>query len=360
MVEGVQKFESTKTTSKDLARRIWKKREGEIALGLFKVGWPGERMAFRQLIEEFRRSHTSTLSAKSQRNHELFSKSLLAFFEERRLAEINQRMVEDYRDHRRTQPLKWNPRRTVKGATVNRELACLRCMLQFAVARKYIPENPASQVKHFDERRERPIKRMLSPEEELKILAAAPAYLRVGIILLVQTGGRTYSEGFSLRWDQVDLENGVIHLGGEVKTNESAQPLPLTTLACQVLRRWKAELGSLSPYVFPNPTNRNKPIRCVKRAWRTTLKKAGVQYLPIYHLRHVFCTRLSWVAPDSVVQRAMRHSSPETNQHYQLGMVEEVRKNMERANRRVYRGSKALHFHDTAAAAENQKTTNVA
>jgi hypothetical protein len=39
----------------------------------------------------------------------------------------------------------------------------------------------------------------------------------------------------------------------------------------------------------------------------------------------VFCTRLSWVAPDAVVQRAMRHSSPETKRHYQLGMVEQVR-----------------------------------
>jgi integrase len=52
----------------------------------------------------------------------------------------------------------------------------------------------------------------------------------------------------------------------------------------------------------------------VKWAWRTTLKKAGVAYFPIINLRHVFCTRLSWVAPDTVIQRAMRHSSPETKQ----------------------------------------------
>jgi hypothetical protein len=35
--------------------------------------------------------------------------------------------------------------------------------------------------------------------------------------------------------------------------------------------------------------------------------------------RHVFCTRLSEVAPDAVVQRAMRHTSPETKRRYQLG-----------------------------------------
>ena len=76
---------------------------------------------------------------------------------------------------------------------------------------------------------------------------------------------------------------------------------------------------------------------------------------PIIHLRHVFCTRLSWVAPDTVVQRAMRHASPETKQRYQLGMVEQVRKNMERANRRVYQASKVLHFYDTESAAKKTK-----
>ena len=164
-VEGVQRFQSTKTTSKELARKIVKKREGEIALGLFGAGWAGDRMNFRQLTEEFVRSHTSTLSIKSQRNHRIFMKNLQGFFGERRLTAINQQMVEEYRDYRRQQPLKWHPERITKGATVNRELECLQCMFQFAVRRRYIPENPGSEVRHFDERRERPIKRMLTVEE---------------------------------------------------------------------------------------------------------------------------------------------------------------------------------------------------
>jgi integrase len=78
----------------------------------------------------------------------------------------------------------------------------------------------------------------------------------------------------------------------------------------------------------------------VRKAWRTTLKRAGVSYFQIYNLRHVFCTRLSWVAPDAVVQRAMRHSSPETKRVYQLGLVHQVREHMERANDRPTRGAK--------------------
>jgi integrase len=195
---------------------------------------------------------------------------------------------------------------------------------------------------------------MLAVEAEHRILEAAPPYLRVAIVLLVQTGGRTYSEGMSLRWDQVDLLHGVLHPGDDLKTTDSAQPLPLSRLACEVLKEWKKE-QSESQYVFPSPRKPGKPIRSVKRAWRTTLKKAGVPYFPIYNLRHVFCTRLSWVAPDAVVQRAMRHSSPETKRHYQLGMVDQVREGIERANERAYQGEdKVLRFYYDAGKEEKE------
>ena len=335
-VKGEQRCESTKTPSKELASKILQKREAEIVLGRFKVGWAGERMTFAQLSEEFLRSHSSTLSAKSQENHQNFLKNLGAYFADRKLTEIDERAVVDYRNQRRRQPLKWDPKRTMKGATVNRELACLHCMFQFALRRKYIGENPAADVKHFNERHERPSKRMLTVEDEHRILEAAPPYLRVAIVLLVQTGGRTYTEGLSLRWNQVDLLHGVLHLGDDLKTTDSAQPLPLSRLACDVLKEWKKEQGSESVFVFPSPRKPGKPIRSVRRAWRKALEKAGVTYFPIYNLRHVFCTRLSWVAPDAVVQRAMRHSSPETKRHYQLGMVDQVREGIERANERAY------------------------
>jgi integrase len=344
-VKGGPRCESTKTSSKELAKKIWKKREAEIALGRFQVGWPGDRMTFSQLCEEFFRSHSSTLSPKSQANHRMFLKNLRGFLGDRKLTEIDERAVVEYRNYRRRQPLKRAPKQTVKGATVNRELACLHCIFQFALKRKYIGENPATGVKHFDERQERPSKRMLTVDEEHRILEAAPPHLRVAIVLLVQTGGRTYSEGLSVRWDQVDLTHGVIHLGGSVKTTDSAQPLPLSRLACDVLKEWSKEQNSRSPYVFPSPRNSDKPIRSVRRAWRTALKRARVPYFPIYNLRHVFCTRLSWVAPDAVVQRAMRHSSPETKRHYQLGMVDQVREGIERANQRAYQNKKLLRFH---------------
>ncbi len=132
-------------------------------------------------------------------------------------------MVEAYRDERRQQPSKRKPNQTVKGATVNRELECLKCMLDFATKRRYIAENPASAVKHFNELRERPTRRMLTLEEERRILDAAPVYLRVAIILL------------------------------------SAEPIPLSEYACDVLQAWRKEAALTSKYVFPSPVLPNRP-----------------------------------------------------------------------------------------------------
>jgi integrase len=148
-------------------------------------------------------------------------------------------------------------------------------------------------VKHFNELRERPVRRMLTVKEEQRILEAAPPHLRVAIILLSQTGGRTYSEGFSLRWDQVDLENKLIRLGNDVKTPGSSEPVPLSEYACDVLRAWNKEQASKSPFVFPSPHLPDQPISTVKTAWKATVRRAGVPHFPIYNLRHVFCTRLS-------------------------------------------------------------------
>jgi integrase len=96
-------------------------------------------------------------------------------------------------------------------------------------------------------------------------------------------------------------------------------------LAFRVLQKWKEKSRSDSQYIFPSLRKPGFPIGSVKTTWRSTLRRVGVPHFPIYNLRHAFCTRLSWVAPDAVIERAMRHTSPETKRVYQLSMVEQVR-----------------------------------
>src|SRR5260370_9077691 len=49
--KGEQRCESTKTSSKDLAKKIWNKREADIPLGLFQAGGHGKRMTLVQLSD---------------------------------------------------------------------------------------------------------------------------------------------------------------------------------------------------------------------------------------------------------------------------------------------------------------------
>jgi hypothetical protein len=81
-MNGEQYCESTKTDSKELATKVWKKRESEIVLGLFKVGWPGERTTFEHLCAEFERSHFAGLTENTVRGHRTYLKQLKAFFGE--------------------------------------------------------------------------------------------------------------------------------------------------------------------------------------------------------------------------------------------------------------------------------------
>src|SRR2546430_14928130 len=103
--------------------------------------------------------------------------------------------------------------------------------------------------------------------EERPLLERVPPYLRVAIVLLAQTGGRTYTEGFSLRWDQIDFDQKVMFFGGDTKTEGSSEPVPLTGLAHDVLLSWKKEQAGAGPFLFPSPVKPDKPITSVRKAW---------------------------------------------------------------------------------------------
>jgi len=188
-----------------------------------------------------------------------------------------------------------------------------------AVRRSYIHADPSLNVEHFPETRERPAKRRISTKDYVRILESAPAYLRVGILLLEQTGNRTYSELFSLRWEQVDLDAGVISFNVQLKTEGSDTAHPLSDLAVKILLWWKDQTVRGNSFIFPSPRVPDQPIRNVRKAWAKTLEDAKIAYFPIYNLRHAFCTRLSKVASDTVVTKAMRHSSAETKRRYHWG-----------------------------------------
>jgi hypothetical protein len=56
----------------------------------------------------------------------------------------------------------------------------------------------------------------------------------------------------------------------------------------------------------------------------------------------------------------MRHTSPETKRHYQLGMTEQVRQAVEKANQRAYGRKRVLRFYDVLPIPQKEEKIAVA
>jgi len=69
-----------------------------------------------------------------------------------------------------------------------------------------------------------------------------------------------------------------------------------------------------------------------------------VTKFPIYNLRHVFCTRLSEVAADAVVERARRHTSPETQASLPVGNGRSGTKGRRENEQTAVRKTRAVTF----------------
>ena len=59
------------------------------------------------------------------------------------------------------------------------------------------------------------------------------------------------------------------------------------------------------------------------------------------------------------MQRAMRHTSPESTRHYQLGMADQVRQAMEKSDKKAYGRGRLLHFYDRSPNAKKEGVKTV-
>lgn len=126
-------------------------------------------------------------------------KHIRKFFGRRRLTEVSVMSLEEYKSFRSS---------IVRRSTVNRELALLKRMFNLAIAWDLYPRvNPLRQLRFF--REDNVISRTLSAEEEDRLLRNASAYVQDIVRFALHTGMRI-GEIFSLRWEQVDLKQGII------------------------------------------------------------------------------------------------------------------------------------------------------
>src|SRR5207244_12818643 len=92
---------------------------------------------------------------------------------------------------------------------------------------------------------------------------------------------------------QLSLETRRVHIPS-YKTPNSEGDMPMTQLAWEAFKAQMDETPG-SDYLFPTiKQNTRQPyITSLKKIWRSTLRRAGVEYFSLYELRRTLATRLS-------------------------------------------------------------------
>jgi excisionase family DNA binding protein len=187
--------------------------------------------------------------------------------------------------------------------TINRELALLKTMFTLAMEEGYVTENPVKKVKMFSER-DTVRDRVLSEDEEARLLGTAPARLRP-VILVALNAGLRRGEILNLQWKNVDMEKRVLKI--EKTKSKKMRYIPVNSVLLNVLNAQKAERRG-GERLFPFK---------VRPAFEKACKDAGIECLTFHDLRRTFGTRLLERGVDIVtISKLYGHSSLLVTQRY--------------------------------------------
>lgn len=156
-------------------------------------------------------------------------------------------------------------------------------------------------MEHENNERER----VLSSDEEKKLLSACPPWLREIVIFGVNTGARE-GEILDLTWTDVDLFRRVV-IVRQGKTGRT-KTIPLTSTAFNLVKK-KAKVRHLhNNLVFPSQNGTRMSDTNLGRAFRSTLKKVRIDNFHFHDLRHTFASRLAQAGVDLyVIQKLLGH-----------------------------------------------------
>jgi integrase len=241
----------------------------------------------------------------SKTNAQAFGKHILPAFGRSRPADVT-----------RADIAAWHDRIGKAGSpgAANRTLAIFRSMFSWAIRRERLSEpNPCRHIDKFEGRK---MERFLSTEELARlgtVLAEteeAEPFAVAAIRLLLLTGARR-GEILGLRWQDVDLERGVLNLP---VSKTGAKTIFLSPPARELLANLPRLDGNA--YVIPGRFP-GKALNNLILPWYRIRKKAGLDNVRIHDLRHTFASIGAASGLNlPMIGRLLGHKSPLTTARY--------------------------------------------
>jgi integrase len=235
---------------------------------------------------------------------------------------------------------------------VGRATRTLSAMLNWAIKRELIKDNPAARVsKPADVMRER----FLSDEEAVHLFTTLDemetlAEIRpdhADLFRIIALTGSRLAEMRDLAWSEVDFSRPAVVLAPERhKTGQGGRRkvINLNGAAVEILKR----RANKTDWVFPKPAPYHGPMETPRHAWRAVLKRAKFDDLRIHDLRHTFASLLIKDGHSlAFVQKALGHSRPEVTARYAHLKDEATRAAFDHVGA-IYTGAKKAEPHEPA------------
>ena len=258
---GKSYYESSRSHKKEAAKRLLRKREGEIAKGELP-GIRFDKIRFDELAEDFLTEYR--INRKKTLVKAVCSVKLLKeVFGGLRVTEITTARIKDYVERRMA--------KGVSNATINRELAALKRMFHLAIQCTPPKVGQVPYIPMLKESNTR--KGFFEHEEYLRLKDALPSHLKPLVTFAYHTGWRL-GEILRLTWDKVDLKQGIIRLDpGETK-NEEARTIYMDEELREEMKVLHSNRRLGCPCVFHRG---GQPFKEFRKSWETACCKAGLQ-----------------------------------------------------------------------------------
>jgi len=197
--------------------------------------------------------------------------------------------------------------------TVNRNLACLKNLFNYAVSQGVIRRNPLQGYHLKDEKG--PRRRIMDLAEERALVKAVTRRnpLVGAFCAFIGETGLRLSDALSLRWDQLDIKNRRLPLFTTSKAQTDVS-IPLSDFAIAALRSIPRIVGI--PYVFcyPDGSRLIDPRYPLEEA----IKETGLTFVKGFHdFRHFRATQWLRQGVDlRTVQLLLGHTDIKTTERY--------------------------------------------
>lgn len=308
---GRRLWGSTKLTNRKAAERYENRMREKLAQSRGGILDPEPPPRFVDFASEFLNRTRAELRPKSWIRYQVSINSLRPWFDPTRLDEIRADDIERFKQARLQDGC--------SPSTVNRDLACLRRILSFALQLDLLLTTPFVRKKvRFLKERGR--ERILTFEEERRYLKAARNPLRDVATLMSEMGLRP-EEACSIRRENIHLGTRppFLHIPGG-KTKNAKRDVVVTERAQETLKR--RLLQAKGDYIFPLRVGRgfdwSRPMWELHRAHYEALEESGIQPpFQIYDLRHTYGTRAIESGTDPLtLMRLMGHQDLKTTMRY--------------------------------------------